>query len=54
MEYVGDNFEDDMEAMAADPITQEWWDVCKPLQEPIPDRREGEWWKDLPAIFHLD
>lgn len=54
MEYVGDNFEDDMEAMAADPITQEWWDVCKPLQEPIPDRREGEWWKDLPEIFHLD
>jgi len=54
MEYDGDDFEADMAAMAADPVTQEWWDVCKPLQRPVEDRAEGEWWKDLPEIFHTD
>ena len=29
-EYVGHNFDADMARMAADPITQQWWDVCKP------------------------
>ena len=54
MEYDGNDFEADMAAMAADPVTQEWWDVCKPLQRPVEDRAEGEWWKDLPEIFHTD
>ena len=54
MEYDGDDFDGDMAAMAADPVTQEWWDVCKPLQRPVEDRAEGEWWKDLPEIFHTD
>ncbi len=54
MEYSGTEFEADMAAMADDPITQKWWDVCKPLQQPVSDRAEGEWWKDLPEIFHLD
>ena len=30
MEYVGDDFEADMAAIAADPATQEWWSVCAP------------------------
>ncbi len=54
MEYDGDDFDGDMAAMAADPVTQEWWDVCKPLQRPVEDRADGEWWKDLPEIFHTD
>ena len=54
MEYDGPDFEADMAAMAADPVTQEWWDVCKPLQRPVEDRAEGHWWKDLPEIFHVD
>jgi len=53
-EYVGDDFESDMEAMAADPETQRWWDICKPMQRPLEDRAEGEWWKELPEVFHLD
>ncbi|MCE4026257.1 alpha/beta fold hydrolase [Microbacterium sp. Au-Mic1] len=53
MEYDGDDFDSDMAAMAADPITQEWWAVCGPLQRPIEDRAAGEWWKTLPEIFHL-
>jgi L-rhamnose mutarotase len=54
MEYVGDDFEGDMAAMADDPMTKEWWAVCEPLQRPVEDRAEGEWWKEIPEIFHLD
>jgi len=54
MEYVGDDYEADMAAMAADPVTQDWWAVCMPLQAPVDDRAEGEWWKELPEVFHLD
>lgn len=53
-EYVGEDFEADMAAMADDPRTQEWWAVCKPCQEPLPDRGEGEWWSDMEEVFHLD
>ncbi|WP_349897511.1 L-rhamnose mutarotase [Parafrigoribacterium soli] len=54
MEYVGDDLDSDMAAIAADPATQEWWKVCEPLQRPVADRAEGEWWKVIPEIFHLD
>ncbi|MDF2666009.1 MAG: hypothetical protein K0R81_1859 [Microbacterium sp.] len=54
IEYVGDDYEADMAAMAADPETQRWWAVQEPLQSPVPDRREGEWWHEIPEVFHLD
>lgn len=54
MEYTGDDFEADMAAIAADPVTQDWWAVCNPLQRPLDDRAEGEWWKTIPEVFHLD
>lgn len=53
-EYIGDDFDADAAAMAADPKTQEWWAVCMPLQRPVEDRAEGEWWKEIPEIFHTD
>jgi L-rhamnose mutarotase len=53
-EYVGDDLAADSAAMAADPATQEWWAVCEPLQRPLEDRAEGEWWKTIPEIFHTD
>ena len=53
-EYVGDDFEGDMAKMAADPKTQEWWGVCMPMQEPLEDRAEGEWWHTLKEVFHTD
>ena len=53
-EYVGDDYEADMAKMAADPETQRWWAVCKPLQRPLPTRKEGEWWADMDEFFHLD
>lgn len=51
-EYVGDNFEADMARMAADPVTQRWWDVCKPCQKPLEGRKPGEWWAGLEEVFY--
>ena len=53
-EYVGTNFAADMAAMAADPATQKWWDICMPLQSPLPTRAEGEWWASMEEVFHTD
>ena len=53
-EYTGDDFEADAAKMAADPITQDWWAVCKPCQIPIENRAEGEWWADMEEVFHVD
>jgi L-rhamnose mutarotase len=54
MEYTGSDFEADMAKMAADPKTQEWWDLMMPLQRPLETRKEGEWWADMEEVYHLD
>ena len=53
-EYVGEDFEADMAAMAADETTQKWWKHCMPCQTPLPDRAEGEWWAGMEEVFHCD
>jgi L-rhamnose mutarotase len=53
-EYVGDSFEADMAKMAADPKTQEWWDIMMPMQEPVETRAKGEWWANMEEVFHTD
>jgi len=53
-EYTGIDFEADMENMAADPETQRWWNVVKPLMEPLSSRNEGEFWANMEEVFHLD
>src|SRR5512147_2600699 len=53
-EYTGTDFAADMARMAADPVTQRWWSVCKPCQQPLADRRPDEWWADMEEVFHLD
>ena len=50
-EYEGEDFDADMAKMAADPATQRWWDVVKPLMSPLPDRAEGEFWSDMEEIL---
>jgi L-rhamnose mutarotase len=54
MEYIGDDFDADMDRMAADPKTQEWWSIMKPMQQPVENRKEGEWWANMEEVFHLD
>lgn len=53
-EYVGEDFDADMAKMAADPVTQKWWDVCKPCHIPLDTRAEGEWWATMEEVFHTD
>ena len=53
-EYVGDDFEGDMAAMAADPETRRWWELTDAMQVPRPERNPGSWWMDIKEIFHTD
>jgi L-rhamnose mutarotase len=55
-EYIGSDFAADMAAMAADRRTQEWWALCKPCQQPLPDVDigNGGWWADTEEVFHVD
>ncbi len=54
MEYHGADFAADMEAMAADPRTQEWWRLTDPCQSPLSTRAEGEHWATMQEVFHVD
>jgi L-rhamnose mutarotase len=53
-EYLGDDFDADMEKMAADTNTQAWWKLTDPCQEPLETRQEGEWWASMEELFHTD
>jgi len=53
-EYVGQDFDADMARMAADPRTQDWWAVMKPMQSPLPTRGPDEWWAGMEEVFHVD
>lgn len=53
-EYVGEDYEGDMAKMAEDPMTQKWWSLCKPCQQPLEFNEEGEWWGSMDEVYHLD
>jgi L-rhamnose mutarotase len=53
-EYVGEDYDADMAAIAADPKTQEWWRVVGPMQQPLETRAPGEWWASMEEVFHCD
>jgi L-rhamnose mutarotase len=53
-EYQGTDFEADMDKMAADPTTREWWKLTDPCQEPLAKRKEGEKWAAMEEFFHMD
>jgi L-rhamnose mutarotase len=53
-EYAGADFAADMAKMAADPVTQRWWSVCKPCQRPLESRRPEDWWTGMEEVFHCD
>ncbi|GCE24006.1 L-rhamnose mutarotase [Dictyobacter kobayashii] len=53
-EYIGNDFEADQKKMGADPKTKEWWTHTDPMQEPLEDKAEGEWWANMKEVFHTD
>lgn len=53
-EFIGDDIKAAFEQMESYPIYQEWLSLNNPLQEPLPTRKEGEWWSFMNEIYHLD
>jgi L-rhamnose mutarotase len=53
-EYHGTDFEADMKAIAADPVTHRWWALCSPCQRPLDSRAPGEHWASMAEVFHLE
>ena len=53
-EYVGEDYESDMEKMAKDAKIQEWWKLTDSCQEPVISAKPGEWWANMEEVFHLD
>ena len=54
LEYTGSDFEADMEKMAQDSLTREWWKLTDPCQVPVESAKEGVWWADMEEVFHTD
>ena len=52
-EYIGEDFNADMERMKEHPKTQEWWALTDPCQDPLATREPDEQWARLEEIFHL-
>ena len=53
-EYAGTDHAADMALVAADPATQQWWDLCMPMQSPLASRSAEEWWAGTEEVFHTD
>jgi len=51
-EYHGEDFEADARKMAADPVTQQWWKLTDPCQEPFETREKGSWWASMEEVFY--
>jgi L-rhamnose mutarotase len=52
-EYIGNDYEADMKKMATDPVTQQWWKLCEPCQQPLESCQNGEWWAEMEEVFHV-
>ncbi|MTD13378.1 L-rhamnose mutarotase [Nakamurella sp. YIM 132087] len=53
-EYLGEDWAADSARIAADPVTQEWWALTDPCQQPLDSAGPGERWVDAEEVFHLD
>jgi L-rhamnose mutarotase len=52
-EYVGDDYKRDMDLIAADATTRDWWKLTDPMQIPLETRKKGEWWASMPELLHF-
>jgi len=53
-EYAGNDYKGDMAKIGQDAVTQEWWKLTDPMQEPLETRKDGEWWASMEEIFHWE
>jgi L-rhamnose mutarotase len=54
LEYVGEDYDADMAAVARDEATRRWWELTDPCQEPLATAAPGERWAPARELFHLD
>ncbi|MGW4671604.1 L-rhamnose mutarotase [Streptomyces sp. NPDC004324] len=54
LEYTGDDYAADTAAIATDPISQRWWALTDPCQQPLDTAVAGQLWAGAEEIFHLD
>lgn len=53
-EYIGEDYAADMEKMAQDATTQEWWKHTKPCFQKYESDRVEDFYCDMRQIFQLD
>lgn len=51
-EYLVSDYSADMTRMGENQTTQDWWKLTDPMQEPLENSKEGEWWTVIPEISH--
>ena len=51
-EYRGADRAADRAKLAANPVMQEWWRLCRPLQVPVTTEIGVRRWADMDLIFH--
>jgi cytidyltransferase-like protein len=49
--YAGRDHRADMDAIAADAVTREWWILTDPMQVPLDEREPGSWWATM-SLWH--
>lgn len=57
--YVGNNFNEDMKRMAANPKVQEWWQMTDRMQESPVEGAVGSakgpgWWGKTEEVFYME
>ena len=52
-EYIGDDYEADMEKMARDEATRRWWTHTKPCFQKFSVRADSEFYADMKRIFYF-
>ena len=54
-EFTGQDFNADMQKMAADSATKRWWKETDPCQQPLTDAAsKKQIWSGMEEIFHLN
>ena len=59
-EYVGDDYESDMQQLDEDQVMRNWYKICESCQVPLhhweglpPSQGgQGEWWSPMEELFH--
>lgn len=51
-EYRGEDRAADAARLAANPVMQDWWRLCRPPQLPIVTTNGARRWADMELIFH--